>query len=505
MAVITIHFSHSSSEQECDTADEIDETPCDFIRLQMSVDDVTIDGVKVGPNKTEFLYEQFMFNTTVLEQDGVRTVFLYCATSPDYEWRLNTQMRIKTGSASSSLLKVVDKDVFEFYPKCDPISVELMSDSISAVKFELRILNKLIEPLPTFQEGNLTVLFSDGSSIKVHRELVSLYSTYISKIYPTLRPLYRNMRDFAKAAVSYQAATLVYELSKHLVNYNTRSMSLEQKLKAALDLELGPAVEELVYRAAQDGVWTHLIKLGFEPEDFFGVEVYRKLVCPAILAGRQNEYGKPFIEKPFTLPDFFSDNAMNDPLNTTFVFRRTPFFVNRLLQALFTREMEKECARFELLPGEVPPRFLRAAIVFCHDHDWIHMKNQLEQNLLQQPPNTCEEYRDQIIFAEQFNLQNIAATCNAFAHELRKSDDFNMLSAATRNLLVDRLCSGWGLEPKHVNRLATREPSSFRERKAGLSCGGPRAFEEERQVATLAEMNSEYYFGPVGELCVVDS
>ncbi|PIO66972.1 hypothetical protein TELCIR_11297 [Teladorsagia circumcincta] len=148
--------------------------------------------------------------------------------------------------------------------------------------------------------------------------------------------------------------------------------------------------------------------------------------------------------------------------------------------------MEKECARGELLPGE---------------------------SLLQQPPDSCEQYRDQIIFAENFNLQNMLATsiqraessCNAFANELRKSDDFKMFSSSTRDLMVDRLCSGWGLEPKHVNRLATREPSSFRERKAGLNCGGPRAFEEERQVATLAEMNSEYYFGPVGELCVVDS
>ncbi|KAK5964314.1 hypothetical protein GCK32_012040 [Trichostrongylus colubriformis] len=178
------------------------------------------------------------------------------------------------------------------------------------------------------------------------------------------------MRDYAKAAVSYQAAPLVYELSKHLVNYNTRSMSLEQKLRAALDLELGPAVEELVYRAAQDGVWSHLIKLGFEPENFFGMEVYRKLVCPAVLAGRQNDYGKQYIEKPYTLPDFFSDKAIQDTSNAVFLFRRTPFFVNRglleahgtskfavnsegLLQALFTREMEKECSRGDLLPGEV--------------------------------------------------------------------------------------------------------------------------------------------------------
>ncbi|XGW34359.1 hypothetical protein V3C99_018321 [Haemonchus contortus] len=498
------------------------------------------------------MFEEFLFTIKLVEESGVRTVYFSCVTSPDYEWRLNTQMRIKTGTAGSTALRVVDKDVFEFYPRCDPVSVELMSDAISIVKFELRILNKLIERLPTFREGDLIVLFSDGSTIKVHRELVALYSTYIKKctegsevtsvenfskkafiemlyhIYPTLRPLYRNLRDFAKAAVSYEATPLIYQLSKHLVNFNTRSMSLEQKLRAALDLELGPAVEELVYRAAQDGVWNHLIKLGFEPENFFGAEVYRKLVCPAIFAGRQNEYGKQFIEKPFTFPDFFSEQAAQNPSNKGFLFRRTPFYVNRgileahgtsrfavnsdgLLLALFSHEMGKECERGDILPGEVvvsilnsmyplgpavPVKFLRAAIVFCHDHDWIHMKNQLEQNLLQQPPKTWEEYRDQIIFAERFKLENMLATsvqraegsCNNFAEELRKSDDFKKLHTSTRNLLVDRLCSGWGLEPKLVNRLATREPSSFRERKIGLNTGGPRAFEEERQAATLAEM-----------------
>ncbi|KAK5984312.1 hypothetical protein GCK32_020355, partial [Trichostrongylus colubriformis] len=94
---------------ECDTADEIDEVPRDFIRFQMAVNDVPIEGVKVGPRKSEFLFEEFLFNVNLLEQDGVRTVSLSCVTSPAYEWRLNTQMRIKTGIAGSSILKVVDK------------------------------------------------------------------------------------------------------------------------------------------------------------------------------------------------------------------------------------------------------------------------------------------------------------------------------------------------------------------------------------------------------------
>ncbi|KIH61578.1 hypothetical protein ANCDUO_08147 [Ancylostoma duodenale] len=412
-------------------------------------------------------------------------------------------------------------DVFEFYPRCEPISVEIMGDAITTVKFELRILNKLIEPLPTFENGDLTIRFDDGSSIK---------------IYPTLRPIYSNIRDFAKAAIAFQATPLIYLLSKHLVEFNTRAMSLEQKLRAALDFELCPAIEELVYRAAQDGVWSHLIKLGFEPETFFGPEVYKKVVCPAIVAGRQNEYGTPLIPSPYQQPDFFSEESANDKNNVSLLFRSTPFYVNRgildvhgtskftvnkdgSLLALFTREMEEQCAKSVILPGEVlvslfcslyplgpavPIKFLRAAIVFCHDHDWHHTKSKLEQDLMQEPPDSTDTYRDQIIFAESFNLQNMLTvciqraegSCNTFANELIKRDDFKLISAPTRDFILDRVCSGWGLEPKHVNRLATREPTSFRERQVGLVRGGPRAFEEERKAGTLAEMVSEYYFGP---------
>ncbi|VDL66513.1 unnamed protein product [Nippostrongylus brasiliensis] len=196
---------------------------------------------------------------------------------------------------------------------------------------------------------------------------------------------------------------------------------------------------------------------------------------------------------------FGRKQAEKDPSNTVVMFLQTPFYVNKglieahgsrkfsrtrdgHLHAFFTREMEDECARGGLLPGEVlvallssmyplgpqvPSQFLRAAIVFCHDHEWIHMKNKLEQWLLQQPPDSYEAYRDQIIFAERFRLLNMLSvsvqraegSCNCFADQLRKSDDFHSLSSPTQDLIVDRLCSGWGLEPKFVNKLATRYPT----------------------------------------------
>ncbi|CAJ0604804.1 unnamed protein product [Cylicocyclus nassatus] len=563
-----LEFSSGFTDLSCVTAEEFDDPSCGFMRFQLSVDDVALEEYRIGAGRSQFEYEQFSFTASQIRKDDSRFVVLNCTTAPNYEWILNTQMRIKTGTIGAEVLKVVDKDVFEFYPKCEPISIEVMSDAIATVKFEIRILNKVIEQLPTFEEGDLTIRFDDGSKIKVYRDILALHSSYIKKctedsaitcvedfarepfiemlyqIYPTLRPIYRNIRDLAKAAVAFQVNPLIYVLAKHLVNFNTRAMSLEQKLRAAIDMELCPAIEELVYRAAQDGVWSHLIKLGFEPESFFGPEVYRKVVCPAIVAGRQNEYGVPFIPRPYVQPNFFSEESANDKSNIGVLFRSTPFYVNRgiievngsskfakntdgFIQALFTKEMEEQCVKAAVVPGEVlvslfsslyplgpaiPINFLRAAIVFCHDHDWHHVQSRLEQDLLQQPPETREAYRDQIIFAEKLKLANMLTvsiqraegSCNKFANELIKNNELSMISSSTRDLIMDRVCSGWGLEPKHVNRLATREPTSFRERQIGLIRGGPRAFEDERKAATLAEMVSDYYFGPVGEICVVN-
>ncbi|KAK6737793.1 hypothetical protein RB195_020099 [Necator americanus] len=552
-----------------ETAEELDDPSYGHLRFQLSVDDAALNEHRVKPGRSEFQYGHFVFNIQQIKKDETRLALLSCTTSSDYEWYLNTQMRIKTGTMDSSALKVVDKDVFVFYPKCEPVSVEVMNNEIATVKFELRILNKLIQSLPKFDEGDHTIRFEDGSTIKVYKHLLALYSPYIKKctedsvltcierfpreafiemlyhIYPTLRPIYRNISNLAKAAVAFQADPLVYALSMHVVEFNIRPMSLEQKLRSAIDLDLCPAVEELVYRAAQDGIWGHLIKLGFEPEAFFGPEIYKKVVCPAVMAGRQNDYGEPFTPSPYKQPDFFSEESRKDKSNVGVLFRNTPFYVNRgilavhgmtkltlnsngFLQALFTREMEEQCAKSKIIPGEVlvslfcslyplgpaiPLNFLKAAIVFCHDHDWHHAKHKLEQILMQKPPDTCDEYRDQFIFAETFNLRNMLTvsvqraegSCNGFANELIKRDDFKMISSATRDLIMDRICSGWGLEPKNVNRLATREPTSFRERQVGLVRGGPREFEDEPNAATMADMLSDYYFGPVEEICVVNN
>ncbi|VDM59989.1 unnamed protein product [Angiostrongylus costaricensis] len=454
--------------EECETAEEIDDPSFGFIQFQLSVDDVGLQGVRIRPGSSEFEYEHFLFT---VNQENQCTIKFSCSTVPEYEWRIIVQMRIKVGIAGATILKVVDKDVFEFYPKARPISFEVTNDAVGSVKFELRILNKLIEPLPTFEEGDLTIHFAQDTPIRVYRELIALFSPYMRKctesaqrtcvedfpkdafiemlyhIYPTLRPLYRNMRNLAKAAVAFQAIPLIYELSKNLWDFNTRSVRIV----------FVSAMEYASNKRTQDGVWGHLIKLGFEPETFFGAEIYRRLVCPAILA-----------------------------------------------------------------------------------------------NLLQEPPESCDVYRDQIIFAENFGLRNMLsiciqraeASCNAFANELVRRKDFNLISSETRDLIMDRLCSGWGLEPKYMNKLGTRradscttlaiirqlnkipsdcfdhsyrtrlnfddstrpynlEPTSFRERQIGLTCGGPQCFDDERNMATLANMDSDYYFGSVGELCVV--
>uniref|UniRef100_A0A1I7UYV8 Piwi domain-containing protein n=1 Tax=Caenorhabditis tropicalis TaxID=1561998 RepID=A0A1I7UYV8_9PELO len=140
-------------------------------------------------------------------------------------------------------------------------------------------------------------------------------------------------------------------------------MTFIERFQAAIQNRLEPAIRELAFRAAIDGTWNHMIQGGFEPENF---------------CGRQE----------------------GDTTKSTILFRGTKFYINSGLLAAHGKEMlcigqneefiarytpdfHRECARGDLIPGEVliqlltymhpmgsvpHPDMIRACIVFAYDH-----------------------------------------------------------------------------------------------------------------------------------------
>ncbi|KHJ88194.1 hypothetical protein OESDEN_12016 [Oesophagostomum dentatum] len=104
-----LDITKSLADLSCDTADELEERSCDYVRVLLSVDDIALEEYRVEPARSEFEYEHFIFSVSQVRKDGAHLVNLSCLTSPDYEWFLNTQMRIRTGPSDAVVLKVVDK------------------------------------------------------------------------------------------------------------------------------------------------------------------------------------------------------------------------------------------------------------------------------------------------------------------------------------------------------------------------------------------------------------
>uniref|UniRef100_A0A1I7UYV7 ATP-dependent DNA helicase n=1 Tax=Caenorhabditis tropicalis TaxID=1561998 RepID=A0A1I7UYV7_9PELO len=78
-----------------------------------------------------------------------------------------------------------------------------------------------------------------------------------------------------------------------------------------------------------------------------------------------------------------------------------------------------------------------------------------------------------------------------------------MLKDRTREGIMDRMCSGWGLNPM-VNRLSTRYPTTFYHRTVNLQRGKAVVVGEGRAIDTLNSLISEHAFGEPNELIVVD-
>lgn len=522
-----------------------------------------------GNEEGTFLYEKIEFRVKQVVEDGAHRVYLFVHASTPAEWQLLVQLRIKTGH-DASILNVVDKDVFKFDSFSYPLNVEVQSKDVKFLKFEMRVLNFMYLDHPTFQDGDEVIQFDDGTYIRVHSNILALLSDFMGnaekeytkrsecpaikatssekeaflellyQAYPTRRPIYASFRRLTAGAVGYKCDTLIYHLSKHLMEYNYRPMSFLQRFQAAIENRLEPAIRELAFRAALDGTWNGMIQAGFEPEHFCGRHVYTQIVCPAILHARNAKPDATTLSPPVNQLNFIEKDE-GDTSKSAILFRGTHFYINSGLLAAhgkellcigqhgeyiarYTPEFHRECARGDLIPGEVlvqlltymhpmgevpHPDMIRACIVFAHDHGWNVIKQNLEQEF--EPPITPDEYMSQLIFAEKFGLQNLLrvntqraeSSCRELAEVLEKHGKLKLLKDRTREGIMDRMCSGWGLNPM-VNRLATRFPTTFYHRTVSLKGGRAVVIGEGRAIDTLNSLASEHAFGEPNELIVVD-
>lgn len=532
----------------------------------VAVDD---QNLRNGDQNGTFVFEKLVFCVKQVIEYGTRRVYLSVHSSTPAEWQLLVQLRIKTG-CEASILNVVDKDVYKFDAFSYPLNVEIQTNDVAFLKFEMRVLNLMYLDLPTFQDGDEVIEFDDGSRIRVHSNILALLSDFMGKAekeyasrsdcpaikatssekeaflelmyqaYPTRRPIYASFRRLTAGAVGYKCDNLIYHLSKHLMEYNYRPMTFLQRFQAAIENRLEPAIRELAFRAALDGTWNQMIQSGFEPENFCGRQVYTRIVCPAILQARTAKPDATTLKPPVQKYNFIELEA-GDTTKAAILFRGTLFYINSGLLAAhgkemlcigqngeyiarYTPEFHRECARGDLIPGEVlvqllaymqpmgpcpHPDMIRACIVFAHDHGWNVVKENLEQEF--EPPMTPDEYMSQLVFGEKFGLQNLIrvniqraeSSCREFAEVLERHGKLKMLKDRTREGIMDRMCSGWGLNPM-VNRLSTRFPTTFHNRTVNLQRGKAVVVGEGRAIDTLNSLASEHAFGEPNELIVVD-
>ncbi|CAI5441186.1 unnamed protein product [Caenorhabditis angaria] len=542
--------------------------PTPPISIFLAIDDQNLPNAAESRNVFNFENKLYFEVAEVIEM-GVKRVYLNVSTINPAEWNILVQMRIKTGGGNNaSGLHVVDKDVFKFDTFSYPLSVEVQTDEVRFIKFEMRVLNFMHLELPKFNEGDEVIEFDNGSTIRVHSNILGLLSQYMAtsekiaaerqamikatstdksaflellyQVYPTRRPIYSSFRALCAAAVGYKCDQLINKLSIHLINYNHRAMTFQQRFQAAIENRLEPAIRELAFRASRDGTWSRMILQGFEPENFCGKDVYTKIVCPAVFLGKNAPADVTTLTETNDYPNFLDKNE-NDTSKSVIMFRGTPFYINSGLLtaygssqfcigangefvARYTTDFQRECSRENLLPGEVLLQLLaymhpfgavpnynmiRACIVFAHDHGWNVLKENLEQEM--EPPTTADEYMSQLVFGEKYGLMNLMrvniqraeSSCKDLAEQLERHGVLRRLSEKTHESIMDRMCSGWGLNPL-VNRLATRIPTTFNNRLVNLQRGRAIVIGEGRAIDTLNSIQSDYAFGEINELVVVD-
>uniref|UniRef100_A0A158Q6R5 BTB domain-containing protein n=1 Tax=Elaeophora elaphi TaxID=1147741 RepID=A0A158Q6R5_9BILA len=480
------------------------------------------------------------------------------AKFPNLEWKYLMQMRFRVGTCESITDRVVDSDFFELGKRYPPIAIRIGDENIRRVRIEMKFVEMFHNYLPKFEYGDITLKFKN-ETLHVYKALLSLHSNYMAEklkyaeeddvvdmgesdandfkellyqIYPTKRPIWANLKGLARAAVDFQANGIIDRITAYIVNYE--SMYMEQKITEAIKLELPNAIEELVYKAEQDGYWTAIIRNGLNPELEYGEAIYNDIILPAIAKAKLLPLGTPVRDQFFKEINFRNPpkNA-NDNDTVVLIVNGTKLYVNKGIMkvnndTMFARsnkgemiaqvsgELAEECAKINKTPLQVievllqhihPQKkpieniLLRPLLVFCSTYRMENVINSIENYLIEEPPISPERFMEYFELAEKYNLENllrrnlhrIENSCRHFALPMINHANFKKLTERTRSQILDRFCSGWaagGMNPtKRLSRLLTTKASHDNT-----------AAEQDKQLSTFMEIDSLAAFGSSEEV-----
>uniref|UniRef100_A0A1I7Y1U7 BTB domain-containing protein n=1 Tax=Steinernema glaseri TaxID=37863 RepID=A0A1I7Y1U7_9BILA len=475
------------------------------------------------------------------------------------EWSYVIQMRIRTGHANSRLMSVVDADVFELGNREDPIVIDINDPMVEKLRFDVRFIRQMNDPLPVYDFGNVELCFKDGlPNLCVHKELLALHSDYMAEklknvedgsivemgnsprhcflevlhqIYRIQRPIWADFRALCQGSLAYQVHTITEVLVQHLVNYER--FTLEQKLIEAARLQLIDAIGELAFRAEQNGNWSYLVGKGFDAAEELGEPIYHMVVCPAIVKAKYSRIGETY--KKSAIPDFNLRNPSpaEHRLASPIVIGGKSLWVNRGILALCGTERfgrgnngelyplvtgalqealnlakvtlyeALEALFLYLYPGQktIQIEFVRPLIIFLHTHQMTRFKEELELMLADEPPFTPQMLLDHLMYAENYGLENlrrmcllrVEGSCQAIAAQMVNLPEFQeVLSARTRQMVLDRHCSGWALS---WTKLWSKVPTKRLVRGVTNEVGGPKPCELENALHTFRCGGSDVAFG----------
>ncbi|CAG9539873.1 unnamed protein product [Cercopithifilaria johnstoni] len=480
------------------------------------------------------------------------------AKFPNLEWKYVVQMRFRVGTCESDTDRVVDGDLFELGKRYPPIVLRIGDENIRRVRIEMKFVEMIHNFLPTFEYGDITLKFKD-EILHVYKALLSLHSNYMAgklkfaeegdvvdmgesdandfkellyQIYPTKRPIWANLKGLTRAAVGFQADGIIDRITSYIVNYE--SMYMEQKIAEAIKLELPNAIEELVYKAEQDGYWVDIIRNGLNPELEYGDAIYNSIILPAIAKAKSLPLGTPIRDQFFKEINFrIPPKNDNDNDTVVLIVNGIKLYVNRGIMkinndTMFGRsneghmiaqvscELAEECVKINKPPLYIieallqhihPPNkpiesvLLRPLLIFCNAYHMENAMNSIEGYLIQEPPVSPERFIESFELAEKYSLENlfrrnlhrIENSCRHFALPMINHANFKKLMEQTRSQILDRFCSGWavgGMNPtKRLSRLLTIE-----------GVDGNTAAEQDKKLSTFMEIDSQAAFGSSEEI-----